>query len=66
MSHNIVLKYLFDKQNINARQERWLSFLREYGFEIRHIKGNEKKITYALSRHENMVYTIIRGNYEPI
>ena len=27
MSDNISLKYLFDNQNLNARQERWFSFL---------------------------------------
>ena len=39
MSDNISLKYLFDQQNLNARQAIWLDFLSEYGFEIRHIKG---------------------------
>ena len=32
MSHNIILKYLFHQQNLNVRQERWLSFLSEYDF----------------------------------
>ena len=39
MSNNISLKYLFYQQNLNARQDRWLAFLREYDFEIKHIKG---------------------------
>jgi len=39
MSDNISLKYLFDQQNLNARQARWLAFLSEYDFEIKHIKG---------------------------
>ena len=39
MSYNISLKYLFDQHNFNARQAKWLSFLSEYGFEIKHIKG---------------------------
>ena len=38
MSDNISLKYLFDQQNLNVRQEIWLSFLSEYDFEIKHIK----------------------------
>ena len=38
MSDNISLKYLFDQENLNARQDRWLSFLREHDFEIKHIK----------------------------
>ena len=39
MSHNISLKYMFDQQNINTRKSRWLGFLNEYDFEIKHIKG---------------------------
>ena len=38
MSNSISLNYLFDQQNLNARQARWLSFLSEYDFEIKHIK----------------------------
>ena len=41
MSDNISLKYLFDQHNLNATQARWLSFLSEYDFEIKHIKGKE-------------------------
>ena len=33
------LKYLFDKPTLNARQSRWLEFLFEYDFDIKHIKG---------------------------
>ena len=39
MSNNISLKYLFDQQNLNAGQVRWLSFLIQYYFGIKHIKG---------------------------
>ena len=38
LTDNITLKYMFDKQNLNALQARWLAFLREYDFEIKHIK----------------------------
>jgi len=51
MSDNISLKYLFDQQNMNARQARWLDFLSEYDFEIKHIKGKENKVADALSRN---------------
>jgi hypothetical protein len=44
------LKYLFDQPNLNARQSRWLEFLREYEFDIKHIKGKENKVVDALSR----------------
>ena len=55
MSENISLKYLFDQQNLNARQARWLSFLSEYGFEKKHIKGKQNKVADALSRYANLL-----------
>ena len=33
------LKYLFDQRTLNARKARWLEFLCEFDFEIKHIKG---------------------------
>ena len=44
------LKYLFDHPTLNARQARWLEFLCEFDFEIKHIKGVENKVVDALSR----------------
>ena len=42
---------------MNARQARWLDFLREYDFEIKHIKGKENKVVDALS--ENPITSFI-------
>ena len=33
------LKYLFDQPTLNAMQSRWLEFLCEFDFEIKHING---------------------------
>jgi hypothetical protein len=54
------LKYLFDQPNLNSRERRWLEFLREYEFDIKHIKGKENKVANALSRkvHELHAPTI--------
>ena len=52
MYDNISLKYLFDQQNLNATQARWLAFLSKYDFEIKHIKGKENKLDDALSINE--------------
>jgi hypothetical protein len=54
------LKYLFDQPTLNARQSRWLEFLSEYDFDIKHIKGKENKVDDALSRrvHEFHAKTI--------
>ena len=62
MSDNISLKYLFDQHNLNARQARQLSFLSEYDFETKHIKGKENKVADAVSCHANLIYA--RNNYE--
>ena len=62
MSYNISLKYLFDQQNLNARQARWLYFLSEYDFKIKHIKGKENKVADALIRHTNLLFS--SSNYK--
>jgi hypothetical protein len=40
---HIGLKNLFDQPILNARQSRWLEFLCEDDFDIKHIKGKENK-----------------------
>ena len=44
------MKYLFDQPTLNSKQARWLEFLCEFNFEIKHIKGKENKADDALSR----------------
>ena len=55
---NMSLKYLFDLRDLNSRQARWLAFLSEYHFELKHIKGKENKIVDALSRQDHMLYEV--------
>ena len=45
---------------LNARKARWLEFLCEFEFEIKHIKGKENKVVDALSRkvHEMHVESL--------
>jgi hypothetical protein len=33
------LKYIFEQPTLNVRQTRWMEFLSEYDFDIKHIKG---------------------------
>ena len=47
---NSGVKYMFNQLDLNARQARWLAFLSEFDFEVRHIKGKENKVANALSR----------------
>ena len=56
-SHN-GLKYLFDQPTLNARQSRWLVFLCEYDFDIKHIKGKENNATNALNRRVQKMHSI--------
>jgi hypothetical protein len=54
------LKYFFYYPTLNARQSRWMEFLCEYDFEIKHIKGTKNKVANALNRrvHELHATTI--------
>ena len=55
---NMSLNYLFHKLDLNSRQSRWLAFLSEYHFELKHIKGKENKVVDALSRRMHMIYEV--------
>jgi hypothetical protein len=57
------LKYLFDHPNINSSQRRWLEFLSEYDFDIRHIKGKENKVDNALIRREHELHATTINMY---
>ena len=50
------LKDLFDQPTLNARQARWLEFLCEFDFEIKHIKGKENKVVDALNRKVHQMH----------
>jgi hypothetical protein len=54
---HIVLKYLFEKPNLNARKIRWLEFLSEYDLDIKHIKGKKNKVVDALSRRVHLMHS---------
>ena len=55
-TYNMSLKYLFEQSDLNARKARWLSFLSEYHFELKHIKGKEIKAADDLSQQTHMIY----------
>jgi hypothetical protein len=58
------LKYLFDQPNVNARQSRWLEFLFDYDFDIKHIKGKENKVDDALSRRVHELHATTISMYQ--
>jgi hypothetical protein len=57
------LKYLFDQPTLNARQTRWLEFLNEYNFDIKHIKGKENRVACALSRRVHKMHATAISMY---
>jgi hypothetical protein len=52
------VKYLFNQPDLNARKARWLAFLSEFDFEVKHIKGKENKVADALSRRVHGIFEI--------
>jgi hypothetical protein len=64
LTDNSGVKLLFNQPDLNARKERWLAFLSEFDFEVRHIKGKENKVVDALSRRTNGLFEISIGGTE--
>jgi hypothetical protein len=50
LTDNSGVKHMFNQPDLNARQARWLAFLRKFDFEVRHIKGKENKVADTLRR----------------
>jgi hypothetical protein len=58
LTDNSGVKYMFNQLDLNARQERWLAFLSEFDFEVRHIKGKENKVADDLSHKIHGLFEI--------
>jgi hypothetical protein len=50
------VKYVFKQQALNTRKTRWMEFLNEYKFDIKHIRWKENKVVDALSRRVHAMY----------
>ena len=50
------LKYLFDQPTLNATKARWMDFLWEFDFEVKHIKGRENQVVDALNRKVHEIH----------
>jgi len=44
------LKHLFENTTLNSRKTRWMGFLSEYNFDIKHIEGKNNKVDDALNK----------------
>jgi hypothetical protein len=58
LTDNSGVKYLFSQPDLNARQAIWLAFLREFDFEVIHIKGKENKVAGTLRRRVHGLFEI--------
>jgi hypothetical protein len=50
------LKHLFGQPTLNSKQTRWMEFLSEYDFEIKHIKRKENQVVDALNKRVHEVH----------
>ena len=50
------MKHLFGQPPLIARKTRWMEFMSDYYFEIKHIKGKENKVVDALNRRDHEVH----------
>jgi hypothetical protein len=57
------LKHLFGLPTLNVRQTRWLEFLSEYEFEIKHIKGKENQVVDARNRRAHEMHIETKRKY---
>jgi hypothetical protein len=58
-TNHIGLKYIFEQPTLNSRQTRWLEFLSEYDFDVKHIKRKENKVSDALSRRVHLMHATV-------
>ena len=58
LTDNTRVKNMFTYSGLNSIQARWMSFLSEFYFEVKHIKGKENRVADALNRRNREVYEI--------
>ena len=44
------LKYFFEQWHLHERQQKWVSKVQEYDFEIEYVKGKRNIVVDALSK----------------
>jgi hypothetical protein len=67
MTNHSGLRYLFYQPKLNVRQARWMDFLSEFDFEIKHMKGKENRVVDAPSRSIKLVnLAVVKTNQSNI
>jgi hypothetical protein len=49
-SDNQALQFIFRQEKLNQRHAKWIEFIQNFTFVIKHISGNANKVVDALSR----------------
>ena len=49
-SNHLSLQYLFSQKELNMRQRRWMEYINDYDFSIKHHPGKANVVASALSR----------------
>lgn len=52
------LRYINSQKKLNTRHAKWVSFLQEYVFTLKHKSGKQNKFPDALSRRTLLVTTM--------
>ena len=58
-SHHEALKYLHSQKKLSDRHARWVEYLQEYTFVIRHKRGKDNVVSDTLSRRKYL-FTLVR------
>jgi hypothetical protein len=56
MTYHSGLRFFSDQPKLNARKSRWMALLREFDFEIKHIKGKLNRVVDSLSRSMKVIH----------
>jgi hypothetical protein len=53
-SYHNSLKYLLEQKDLNERQQKWVSKIQAYDFDIEFVKGKNNAVADALSRRPSI------------
>lgn len=49
-SDNFALQYIMQQHNLNHKHAKWVEFLQNFTFFLKHVSGKENKVIDGLSR----------------
>ena len=54
-SDNQALQFITTQEKLNQIHDKWVEFMQNFTFVIKHIYGSSKKVAYALSRRSLVI-----------